>query len=40
MIYQKLEENVGNVIGNIFGNILGTIQKIEHSGNMRDPMKM
>jgi hypothetical protein len=40
MIYQKLEENVGNVIGNIFGNILGTIQKIEHSGNMRDLMKM
>jgi hypothetical protein len=37
MIHQKLEENV---IGNIFGKMVGTIQKIEHSSNMRDPMKM
>lgn len=36
MIHQKLEANVGNVIG----NMVGTIQKIEHSDNMRDPMKM
>lgn len=40
MIHKKLEENVGNVIGNIFENMVGTIQKIKHSGNMRDPMKM
>jgi hypothetical protein len=40
MIHKKLEENVGNVIGNIFENMVGTIQKMEHSGNMRDPMKM
>jgi hypothetical protein len=39
MIHQKLEANVGNVIGNIFGNMVGIIQKIEHSDNMRAPMK-